>query len=261
MIPVACEDPVSPPDETHEEVRASVSSIVRGGLIYDKWWRAVFGAPEPETDHPLWALQDTNKRSGSTTWRCKECHGWDYKGKDGAYSEGSHYTGFPEVYDTALVKTNAQLLDTMMDSTDYQHDFSSVLSEVALTDLVNFLKEGTIDMAEYIDYASKKPIGASVTHGKDLYTETCTPCHSIDGQLINFGSETEPEYLGALANSNPWETLHKIRFGQPGTGMPTVGMMGGMGGRCCAGMPSAVASGWSVQDAVDVLAYAQTLPK
>jgi thiosulfate dehydrogenase len=24
----------------------------------------------------LWASQSSNTRDGSTTWRCKECHGW-----------------------------------------------------------------------------------------------------------------------------------------------------------------------------------------
>ncbi|MEE8358097.1 MAG: hypothetical protein V3R82_01620, partial [Candidatus Hydrothermarchaeales archaeon] len=59
---------------------------------------------------------------------------------------------------------------------------------------------------------------------------------------INFGSEEDPDYIGTVANSNPWETLHKIRAGQPDSQMP-----------------SAIASGWSMQDVVDVLAYSQTL--
>ena len=49
-------------------------------------------------------------------------------------------------------------------------------------------------------------------------------------------------YVGTLANGNPWETLHKSRFGHSGSAMP-----------------STIDLGWSVQDAVDVLAYAQTL--
>jgi len=38
---------------------------------------------------PLWATQSSNTRSGKDTWRCKECHGWDYMGVDGAYGSGS----------------------------------------------------------------------------------------------------------------------------------------------------------------------------
>jgi mono/diheme cytochrome c family protein len=64
-----------------------------GGILYDMWW-AVTGADEPTGDHPLWATQNTNTRTGPDTWRCKECHGWDYRGADGAYGSGSHFTGF-----------------------------------------------------------------------------------------------------------------------------------------------------------------------
>ncbi len=58
--------------------------------------------------------------------------------------------------------------------------------------------------------------------------------------MIDFDGEG----VGDPANGNPWETLHKIRFGHPGTAMP-----------------SSVKSGWSTQDAVDVLGYSQTLTK
>jgi hypothetical protein len=64
--------------------------------------------------------------------------------------------------------------------------------------------------------------------------------HGEEGKMIDFGGD----YLGSIANDNPWEFLHKVRFGQPRTPMPA--------GRD---------SGWSTQDAVDVLAYSQTLPE
>ncbi|MGE5123820.1 MAG: hypothetical protein ACM3H7_04830, partial [Acidobacteriaceae bacterium] len=75
----------------------SSSSASRGGRLYDNWWVEA-GVDEPTSDQPLWASQTTNTRSGSDTWRCKECHGWDYKGADGAYGSGSHMTGFPGVF-------------------------------------------------------------------------------------------------------------------------------------------------------------------
>jgi thiosulfate dehydrogenase len=52
--------------------------------LYDSWW-TVTGTDRPTTDQPLWQTQTTNTRTGADTWRCKECHGWDYQGKDGAY--------------------------------------------------------------------------------------------------------------------------------------------------------------------------------
>ena len=62
------------------------------------------GIAAPTTDHALWSLQSqsmppgTNTRTGASTWRCTECHGWDYVGANGAYGvAGSHYTGFSGV--------------------------------------------------------------------------------------------------------------------------------------------------------------------
>ncbi|WP_348253250.1 hypothetical protein, partial [Salmonella enterica] len=33
------------------------------------------------------------QRTGANTWRCVECHGWDYNGKNGLYGSGERYTG------------------------------------------------------------------------------------------------------------------------------------------------------------------------
>ena len=49
-----------------------------------------------------------------------------------------------------------------------------------------------------------------------------------------------------MANENPQQFLHKTWVGQPGSDPA---------------MPSALVVGWSIQQVVDVLAYAQTLPE
>lgn len=68
-----------------------VSSIARGGRLYDKWFK-VIGTPKPENTHPAWPASNTKKK-GNATHRCKSCHGWDLMGKDGAYASGSYQTG------------------------------------------------------------------------------------------------------------------------------------------------------------------------
>lgn len=223
------------------EGAATAESIARGGRIYDKWWTEA-EADVPAVDMPLWALQTTNTRSGTTTWRCKECHGWDYKGVGGAYSSSSHTTGFPGVISASAELSKAQLLDVMSGERDYRHDFSPYLTDTDLGDLVNFLKEGLINNVPLIDYGAKAAIGADLTNGRTLFLRVCEECHGDDGTEINFGSEADPVYVGTVSNDNPWETLHKIRMGQPNSDMP-----------------SAIVRGWSVQDIVDVLGYAQTL--
>ena len=66
-------------------------------------------------DHPLWQLrpdQTTNTRTGAATWRCKECHGWDYMGVDGQYGHGPHKTGFPGILDTPMSQSDLLILLT-----------------------------------------------------------------------------------------------------------------------------------------------------
>lgn len=224
--------------------KAPPSSLAKGAKLYDKWWPEVSGAVEPKDNQPLWALQTTNTRTGADTWRCKECHGWDYKGKDGAYGSGSHKTGFVGVYQAATTKSTKELADILKGAKDPKHNFASVLGEENVTNLANFLKAGVIDMSMYIDYSAKKPQGADAAKGKGRYDATCAPCHGSDGKKLNFGTEQAPEYIGTLAKDDPQEFLHKIRAGQPGTPMP-----------------SAIETGWSIQDVIDVLAYSQTLPE
>ena len=229
---------------TEKPKASSGANVAAGGKLYDKWWTQAPGATEPKGDHPLWATQTTNTRKGTDTWRCKECHGWDYKGKDGAYGSGSHKTGFVGVFDAASKKSVAELVAILKGSSNPNHDFSKLMDADSVNNLASFLKEGLVDDAQFIDYATKKPKNANVARGKDLFGGTCAACHGSDGTTMNFGSETEPEFVGTIAVDNPWEFLHKVRSGQPGVAI----------------MPSAIVSGWPTQDAVDVLAHAQSLP-
>jgi thiosulfate dehydrogenase len=208
--------------------------------LYDNWWKEEKLA-DPTGDHPLWAIQSTNARSGSSTWRCKECHGWDYKGKGGAYSSGSHYTGFPCVITAGATMSKEELMGVMQGSTDYRYDFSTVMGEHELEHLVDFLSEGLINDTMYIDYATAEPLSPNASNGAALYAGTCVMCHGADGKQILIDGELS---IGDVARDEPAvEILHKIRVGQPGTLMP-----------------SAFVNGWSVQDAADVLAHIMALP-
>ena len=193
----------------------------------------------PEEDHPLWATQDSNERSGSDTWRCKECHGWDYKGAEGVYSSGSHFTGFPGVQDASAMSAE-ELVAWLNGTTNADHDFSTYLDEDAMNMMAAFIQEGTVDMSQYVN--EDKTVNGDPESGKNLYSQGCTRCHGSDGQKINFGSEDEPEYLPDLATDNPWEGLHKAANGQPAEHMV-----------------SGLNLGWSWQDLADVIAYLQSL--
>ncbi|RME49857.1 MAG: hypothetical protein D6790_21970 [Caldilineae bacterium] len=237
-------EPLPHVDVDAQAVAALVGSVDRGARLYDKWWGET-GGNAPAVDQPLWALQTSNKRSGADTWRCKECHGWDYQGKDGAYASGSHATGFPGIFD-AQSKSTEELVAALTGQVNPDHDFSAFLTEQDLADMAAFIHEGFVREQDYLDYASKAPLAADVENGKILFQGACAECHGPDGRSLNFHTMEEPEYVGTLANDNIQEFLHKARFGQPGS-HPA--------------MPSTYAWGWSVQDAVDLLGYAQTLPE
>jgi thiosulfate dehydrogenase len=221
-------------DEDEPEHATSVWAIARGGLLYDKWW-AVLERDPPEETHP--AYPAAGKKKGSATWRCKECHGWDYRGADGAYSKGSHYSGVKGI--RAMVGADPDKIAVALRGGLHGYT-KEMMSDSAIKKLALFVSLGQVDMDQYIDRASKKARG-DAQNGAPLYQTICAVCHGFDGRTLNFKDEKKPEYIGTVAQVNPWETLHKIRHGQPGVGMIALGAL-------------------DIQDQVDILAFAQTLP-
>lgn len=238
LVQVACDSSTKP--KHYAEENWSQANIVQGGRLYDKWWEVTeTTAPTSDFD-PIWSTQSTNARTGSATWRCKECHGWDYVGKDGRYSSGSHYTGFAGVW-AARTQSKATVFDAIKDQGG-DHDLSGVLSDSDVLNLTKFIIDGLIDMSLYID-SSGIATGVAA-NGQSLFTANCASCHGADGKTIDFDSATGVQGVGWLSNDNPQETLHKIRWGAP-DGM----------------MPSMVGAGLTDQQMADILAYAQTLPQ
>ena len=218
-----------------------VADSIRGGKLYDNWMKEL-GVDVPEGDQPLWATQSSNTRTGGDTWRCKECHGWDYKGLDGAYGSGSHRTGFKGILGAS--KLSAEELSAWLDGTkNPDHDFSTYFTADDINQMVSFTQHGSVDMSTFIT-ADKTIVGGDIAHGKTLFDGTCKACHGDDGKTLNFGDDASPEYLGTIAADNPWEFFHKTSVGQPGT----------------PNMPAALGLGWAQQDIIDVLTYVQTLP-
>jgi thiosulfate dehydrogenase len=211
-------------------------SIITGGLLYDNWPKMV-GA-KPEGSHPLYPAEG-NKRGGSS-WRCKECHGWDYIGKDGRYSKGSHYTGIEGVLGSANKATEA-LYDKLSGGLE-NHDFSKWMNDAQLKSLALFINRGLIDMRDYMDSDGKAKGDKKI--GEKLYRANCASCHGTDGNNLDFKSKEEGvQGIGWLANDNPQESLHKIRWGHPGSDMPSM----------------VVDKGLSDSETADILAYSQTL--
>ena len=251
--------------ENQEFVNNNFSNVnitqSRGGLLYDKWW-IVVPSTAPSEDHPMWADRQSNPQntpenttSLSGTWRCKECHGWDYKGASGAYASGSsHYTGFKGI-DAASSKSAANVFCAVWDGTglgngqDERHSFNTSTTGMTKNDVLAITKfivspgdKGLVDTSEYVD-ANKNAIG-DVDMGESIYTTKAqcgdSSCHDTNGD-----NHMDGGLLGELASDNPWEVLHKIRYGHPGSTMPSFISGNNM---------------LTVTEIKNVLAYAQTLP-
>lgn len=222
--------------EAHDGLSAAAHmvAITRGGVLYDNWSVAL-GKEAPKETHA--AYPKTGKQKGAATWRCKECHGWDYKGAAGVYGKGGRYTGITGIRNMTYASEKA-IVSTLKDKT---HGFGKLIPNKDLEALAHFVSHGQVDVDAYIERATKKTKG-DPARGERIFQTTCAHCHGSDGKQINFKTAEDPEYIGTVANENPWETLHKIRVGQPG--VPMISMLA-----------------FDVLDHVNILAYCQTLPQ
>jgi thiosulfate dehydrogenase len=234
----------SPEPPPLEFVRANIAS---GGALYDRFW-SVTGGPEPTLSHPLWSSrpdQTCDTLTGAKTWRCKECHGWDYRGVAGGYRSGIHRTGFPGMLGTT--RSPREVFDLI--KTD--HAYGAVgLSDSLIWDLTKFVFEGVIDARSIIDSTGAFFTG-DIRHGELLFNIgigsglACTSCHGFDGLTPPPGADPNVfiQYPGRVANLDPWEFQHRVRFGKAGKTMPSTATDGG-----------------TLQDVADVGAFVRTLP-
>lgn len=204
------------------------SAMARGGRLYDKYFGENKTA-KPDTDHA--AYPKGGKYVKDASWRCKECHGWDYRGKDGAYGKGGHATGIVGVRGAAG-KDPAAIVAIMKDATHGYTD--KQLSAKDMTDLSLFISKGQIDVAKYVDGSNKAKGNAA--KGEGYFNTICAGCHGLDGKKVKDGPA-----LGSVAD-NGAEMMHKILNGQPGEGMPALRML-------------------DTQVAADIATYMTSLPK
>ena len=202
--------------------------ISQGGKLYDNWAKTL-DVGTPEGTHPAYPSEGTQEGKG--TFRCKECHGWDYSGADGAYASGSHFSGVGGIrgFDGG---DPADVAAIVRDGT---HGFTAdMIPDGALENLALFVVKGQVDMDQYIDRASKAPQGDGA-RGAVLYQTVCAGCHGLDGlkpkDMKPFGAQM----------GNPWEVMHKILNGQPDEAMPSLRAL-------------------DRQDVVDIMVHLTTLP-
>jgi len=206
--------------------------IGQGGQLYDKWY-GVKNVKPPKGTHL--AYPSIGKKKGATTWRCKECHGWDLKGASGGYSKGSHYSGIKglNAYKNANVNSIVAILK------DSKHQYGPLLSDNELKAIATFVSKAQVDTASFINMKTKRVTGDPIRGGV-IFQATCAKCHGSDGTMINFKEAPKEVFVGDAIRGNPWEALHKVRFGHPGSQMSALFPFG-------------------KKTAADILSYAQDL--
>lgn len=173
-------------------------SINRGGKLYDDWALEV-GKTYPKDPHPAYP-KGQSVAEGSSSWRCAECHGWDYKGAAGIRGLRKMAGAHP-----------APILDVLRDEV---HGMDRFLKYRDLWDLASFVAHGQVEMNEFIEPRTKRARG-NADADQEFFYALCAICHGDEGKAIR----TMPA-MGRVGQEDPWKALHKILHGHPGESMP-----------------------------------------
>jgi len=241
LVTAACSAELSHPGQY------ASASAMRGAHLYDDWQTTTGTATTG--NNPLYA-QTTGQSTGATTWRCKECHGVDYRGKDGFYATGTHATGVKGLLGTAANLDADEIYAALSGPCLGPANTAAggYLSDADRWDLVKFIREGIVDVTTFLD-ATGAPVAPDLANGQVLYEDQCKRCHGADGAKVNIGTAASVSYVGTEVLKNGFNFQHRVRFGP-------VGVPGSLREE----MPGAVNFGWSLQDVRDVMGYSRTLP-
>jgi len=238
----------------------SLADPINGGRLYSKFWAEESGFSLNNSN-----LQDQSELDAisgkSNFFRCKQCHGWDRLGREGGYSNRGPKTSRPNISpvnlaELAKVETSAEIFDAIKNGDGVRRDvtadlsaydpavdnaarvtgdqmpnFSQILTDAQIWDIVKYLREGAYDTSQLYDitfddgvYPNKgrtfSNIGkdGDVDLGDTIYSDKCGTCHGEQG--TSFLVDNSEFTIGAFNRAKPYEEQHKIKFGNLGTTMP-----------------------------------------
>lgn len=235
------DDSLNPINEAYENANPSM-----GGIMYDKFWSTESGFNQNDVNLTIF-------NASSDFFRCKQCHGWDGLGSQGAYISRGPTATRPNIspinlYQLAQTKTAQELFDAIKKTAnrrdisfnlstynpatnstegDKMPKYSQLLTDSQIWDIVKFMKEGIFNVSQLYDatYSGSYPTGTAVfsnvgkdgtaTTGNSYFAANCALCHGTNGTALDLEGKT----LGAFVRSKSNEAQHKIRYGQLGTSM------------------------------------------
>ncbi|MBV5300071.1 MAG: c-type cytochrome [Rhodoferax sp.] len=186
------------------------ASIANGGRLYDDW-QIHTGGQRQALPHPAYPSKAYYANAAPETWRCKECHGWDYKGNQGQYAKGNHATGIKGIRALSGGEPDRTIGILRSDT----HLYGAVLKHRDLQDLANFVSHGQIDMDTVIDPRTGLSRG-DASRGVAHYRTLCAGCHGLEGHFV------AKRHLGKVSRDDPWHSLHNMLNGHPDDAMPAL---------------------------------------
>ncbi|MEO5375170.1 MAG: cytochrome c [Alphaproteobacteria bacterium] len=191
-------------------------AVAFGGRLYDNWYQELRHKP-PQTVHPSYPASGKYASQPAETWRCSECHGWDYKGKDGLYGKNNeHHTGIKGI--RGMLGADPAKIIAVLKAPSHKYD--EILYDDQLDAIAAFVTRGQVNMDEYIDAKTGNSLGDKGKQER-FYLTVCSNCHGTDGMETG-----DLPSLGLLAKNSPYEALHKILVGHPKAKMPSAGAFG-----------------------------------
>jgi thiosulfate dehydrogenase len=243
---IGCENEAS----DNFEINFDKASVEKGGIMYDNFWSLESGFNQN-------SAQLATLTKYPDFFKCKQCHAWDGLGSSGSYINRAPNINRPTVsilnlFQLAQSKSPEYLFSAIKRSEgrrSINHDlstyhpinnnlegnkmpnYSEIMSDEDIWNLVKFLKNGMFDVSELYDadYSGVYPTGKAVYSnigkngnpiaGNQYYTQNCASCHGNDGKLIPNLDNTPGMTVGKFARTKPNEMQHKVHYGQLGTAM------------------------------------------
>jgi hypothetical protein len=142
-----------------------------------------FGHPDSPSEDPPKGTHPSYPKIGQKptleSWRCVTCHGWDYRGRNGAFGSGLNYTGIAGI-DGAIGRDLWDIVRVLRDDT---HGFTKeqIPDDPALA-LAFFVSQGQVNKENLIDAETSmlRPVDSQVIQSRGArFSRTYAPSATI----------------------------------------------------------------------------------
>ena len=230
---------------------------ITGGKLYAQFWAMETGLSLSNSKLTSQAQLD-NIAAKEDFFSCAHCHGWDQIGRAGGNSNLAPTASRPRVADVDLAKVseiaspqalfesikhgvnrrsveaNLNNYDPINNSTvgDSMPDYSGILSDKQIWDIVKFLKEEALDSTALYDivllgngYPQSRGflnmgLAGNAAAGDSIFADNCSTCHGANGTQIMLDGGVRT--VGSYIRSKPFEAQHIVKFGYLGSVMGPV---------------------------------------